>query len=302
MQVMTVVNNTLSAAVDQTLRYFALFRFPLNLQELHRFCGFPCSMAELQYCLQDLVLKNETFYEKGFYTNSPEISQWVERRIAGNEKAAVELPRAKRIGRMIYQFPFVAFVGISGSLSKGYSDARSDFDFFIITTSNRLWISRTLLHLFKKLTFLFGQQHKFCMNYFMDAKVLRLEERNVYTATELSTLIPVCGTDIYHELMRENCWLKQHFPNQVLNSESRISDVRNRISKSLEWIMNLFFPMFINRSLMKLTDAKWRRKWAAKGYPQEDYDLAFKTSLHVSKNHPANYQKRILKAIAKNSE
>lgn len=299
---MTVVNNNLAAAVEQTLRYFALFRFPLNQQDLHRFCSFPCTDSELQYCLDDLLQMELIFREKGFYANSPEIAQWVERRLAGNQKAAVDIPRAQRIGRMIFQFPFVEFVGISGSLSKGYSDARADFDFFIITTSNRLWISRTLLHLFKKLTFLFGQQHKFCMNYFMDAQVLRLEERNVYTATELSTLIPVCGSELYQYLMRENCWLKQHFPNQILDKTKQISDHRSRLTNGLNWTLNHLFPQFLNRSLMRLTDIKWRRKWAAKGYPQEDYNLAFKTSLHVSKNHPANYQKKILKAIVKNTD
>lgn len=302
MQTMTVVNNPVSAAVDQTLRYFALFRFPLNLQELHRFCSFHCTNEELSSCLEDMIRRGAVFQEDGFYGNCPEISEWVKRRMAGNRKAAADLPRAQRIGRMIFQFPFVEFVGISGSLSKGYSDARADFDFFIITAADRLWISRTVLHVFKKFTFLFRQQHKFCMNYFMDSQVLRLEERNVYTATELSTLIPVCGTDVYQDLMHENSWLKQHFPNQVLKDDREISDKRMALSKAIDWILNGLFPMFWNRSLMRLTDLKWRRKWAVKGYPQEDYNLAFKTSLRVSKNHPANYQKKILKAIVKTND
>jgi hypothetical protein len=49
---------------------------------------------------------------------------------------------------------------------------------------------------------------------------------------------------------------------------------------------------------MNLTNNKWRKKWARKNFPMEAYDLAFKTRLHVSKNHDKNYQEKILKMYA----
>src|SRR5690606_39126981 len=109
--------------------------------------------------------------------------------------------------KFIYLFPFVAFVGISGSLSKGFAAADGDFDFFIITSANRLWICRTLLHLFKKLSFLAGAQHRFCMNYFIDISHAAIEERNRYTAIELSSLIPVCGLKVYQHFLSQNKWV-----------------------------------------------------------------------------------------------
>jgi hypothetical protein len=34
-----------------------------------------------------------------------------------------------------------------------------------------------------------------------------------------------------------------------------------------------------------------------KKYPMQDYDLAMKTRWYVSKNHPLNYQKKIINTV-----
>jgi hypothetical protein len=67
--------------------------------------------------------------------------------------------------------------------------------------------------------------------------------------------------------------------------------------KLAEWKLNLLWPESTNLFLMRLTDQKWRKKWHRKSFPMEEYDQAFFTSPHVSKNHPANFQKRILEAM-----
>src|SRR6266478_4413244 len=98
-----------------------------------------------------------------------------------------------KIGRFLSRFPYVTGVGISGSLSKMDAREKADFDFFIVTKANRLWIARTIMHLFKKLTFITGKQHLYCMNYYLDEKALQLRDQNIYTAVEAITLIPVSG-------------------------------------------------------------------------------------------------------------
>jgi hypothetical protein len=62
-------------------------------------------------------------------------------------------------------------------------------------------------------------------------------------------------------------------------------------------VIDVLQPGSVNRMLMRMTDTKWQKKWARKGYPAEDYDLAFKTRINISKNHKANYQKRLLEAL-----
>lgn len=38
-------------------------------------------------------------------------------------------------------------------------------------------------------------------------------------------------------------------------------------------------------------------KMETKRFPMDDYDLAMKTRWYVSKNHPLNYQKRVLQNV-----
>src|SRR6202022_4223033 len=95
---------------------------------------------------------------------------------------------------------------------------RSDIDFFIITKANRLWIARTLMHLFKKLTFLTGHQGWYCMNYYVDEEALQIEEKNIFTATELITLLPVCGNGTMEEFFRANNWASSYFPNYAIRT------------------------------------------------------------------------------------
>lgn len=291
------IDNHLGAAVDRTMQYFALFRYPLRIDEIRRYCGIACQETDIQAYLDEQELNGNVFSLNGYYILLPEVSALLERRIKGNEKAVQDLKRAKRVGRFIYQFPFVSYVGISGSLSKGYSDEHSDFDFFIITQKDRLWICRTLLHLMKKLSFLIGQQHKLCMNYFIDESALSLQEKNIYTATELHSLIPVCGGPLHQRFLQANIWAKKFLPNYQPADAYNITECSGLIKKFGSAIFNAVQPVHFNRLLMKLTDAKWKRKWAKKGYPAEDYDLAFKTRINISKNHHLNYQKRVLSAL-----
>jgi hypothetical protein len=88
-------------------------------------------------------------------------------------------------------------------LSKNFADERADIDYFVVTKANRLWIARTLMHLFKKLTFLVGKQHYFCMNYFVDEEALTIQEKNLFTAVEVATLIPVCGNGSMESFLRQ---------------------------------------------------------------------------------------------------
>ena len=85
-------------------------------------------------------------------------------------------------------FPFVRGVFLSGSISKGFMSESDDIDYFIITAPGRLWLTRTLLILFKKI-FLFNSFRNFCLNYFIDSENLYIPEHNRYTATEIVFLI-----------------------------------------------------------------------------------------------------------------
>jgi hypothetical protein len=288
-----------AAGILTTLTYFGIFRYPLSCAEIHRFLPCRCTFSEMMESLA--VMKdngNVTCSAAGFYSVEKH-DEWSDNRLTGNKKALAMLARSSRFTKVIRSFPFVRAIAISGSLSKYFAGKEADIDFFIITGKNRLWLSRSLLHLFKKLTFAAGYQHFFCMNYFVDTDALSIPDRNIYTAIELATLIPVYNHGMISSMKDENTWLAQFLPNEPLGQDLTylVPTGREPVKKLIEGIINLYQPEKLNLMLMRLTDRKWRKKWSRRGFPMKDYDRAFHTSLHVSKNHPADFQKSILQAL-----
>lgn len=277
--------------VLKVLQYYNYFSYPLTAEEVHY--NFPVSETQenIAQALNQLVAEEAVFRFDNLYSlvNQPER---IERRRRGNAVAGEKIKTAKQVGRFIGLFPFVNTVFISGSLSKNYADEKTDMDFFICTQPQRLWIARSILHAFKKLTFLVGKQHHFCMNYFVDMDHLKLEEQNIYTAIELATLKPVRPDDsVYKEILQQNDWIQSYLPNVFARHGFLPVAAKAANSKQSTGI-----PGFdlLNRWLMQATSWYWKKKWTRRKYPEDQYDLAFKSRTYVSKNHPQNYQKRVL--------
>jgi hypothetical protein len=292
------IHTQLQDEVLDVLHYYLLFHYPLTVAEIQANFPSTASVETIEQALDNLVNKKKVYTFNGYYSIEADIKSLVVNRTKGNKLAAIKQEEAKRSASIIYKFPFVRFVGLSGSLSKGYAQEDSDFDFFIITAKNRLWICRTLLHIFKKFTFLTGSQDKYCMNYFIDTEKIEIEDKNRYTAVELATLIPIFGSEYYKDIVHANKWITQYLPNATIK-EHTIRDKKHIVKGIVEAVIDLLhIGNPINYLLMKLTDSRWKTKWYKRNYPINDYNIAFKTTLHISKNHPANYQKRVLKHLS----
>jgi hypothetical protein len=191
-------------------------------------------------------------------------------------------------------------VFLSGSISKGYLDEKADIDYFIITEHNRLWIARIFLVFFKKL-FLLNSYKFFCINYFISTENLEIEEKNIYTAIELATLIPTYGANIYNSLYNANQWIKQYVPNYPKRDVSNVPQSRKKISQTIiETLLNNRFGDYIDNKVMGLFI-----KFDEKHYgtlDKETFKLAFKTRKNVSKHHPNYFQKRVLESLHKKLE
>ena len=286
-------------AVIVTLHYFGLFKYPLTIEEIHRFLSLKVEYEQLGTYVEELLeVESIHFSNEGYYSikNNPE---WSKERLAGNRRAEDLLIASKKYVRRISRFPFVSSIAISGSLSKYYADEDADIDYFIITNTNRLWISRTLLHFYKKLTFIGGNEHYYCMNYFIDESALEIDQKNIYAAIETVTLIPVYNKNMIHSLKQKNLWVRNFLPNEDFKEDIRyiISPRKQYIKSFIESLINILNPKGLNKYLMNVTDSKWRKKWRKKSYPMENYDQAFYTTINISKNHPDNYQRQILSAI-----
>jgi hypothetical protein len=247
------------------------------------------SETDVSQALNRLAEQRYLFQFRNFYSiQSNELL--LERRLKGNEQAERSLPLARKKAKLISKFPFVRAVMASGSLSKNYMDERSDLDFFVVTAPGRLWIARTLLVIYKRI-FLFNSHKYFCANYFIDELHLEIEEKNQFTATELTTLIPLFNRDLYIKLLEANTWVKQFFPNTNRRETDLTGDVTpSHLKRFLEKILSI---SWLEIYFMNISQNRWKKKYEKK-YADADFQVAFKTKLHVSKNHPNQYQTKIM--------
>ncbi|MDO3643393.1 hypothetical protein [Mucilaginibacter sp. L3T2-6] len=292
----TIISNSLSAVKEQileTLSYFDLFDYPLSRAEIYLFLKKKHSFDVFEDGLRNLLNAGVIFQFDKFYTLKND-HYLVVRRNEGNKKAAGLIKIAEKVGNLLIRFPYVRGVAVSGSLSKNYADDGSDIDLFIITAKNKLWIARTIMHCFKKLTFLFNKEHLFCMNYYIDEQQLEIVEKNTYTAIEIATLIPLQGDVVFERFFAANAWIREYLPNKTMRV-SRAQPVRTYIFKSLlELTFNNHAGNKLDNLLMKITSVRWLKKTQQEKLNSRGIVMGMITGKHFAKPDPKNFQNKLL--------
>jgi nucleotidyltransferase-like protein len=280
------------AAILRVLCYFDIFHYPIIASEILQFNESAISQEEFLNAADRLIQAGALFNFDKFYSLENNLSR-VENRILGNERAEKIFPRAKRIGALLFRFPYVRAVAVSGSLSKNFADEEGDIDFFILTKANRLWIARTFMHLFKKLTYLFGMQHSFCMNYYLDETSLEIKEKNIYTATEIKTLLPLAGTKTIQDFFETNDWSDQWLPNFHAEKQG-INDNRSMLKRFIEWMLNNKMGDKLDSYFFSVTTNRWLRKELAGRKNIKGRTMSLLTGKHFARSNPGYYQEKIL--------
>lgn len=285
----------LGKSIIKTLAYYDIFDYPLTVEEIFYNLGTNhVSVLDIQKEIELLCKDGLTFKKSNFYLLRND-ENFITRRLEGNKLAEKKINSAYKMTKFISKFPYVRAVLLSGSISKGYMEKDSDVDYFIITQPKRLWVTRLLLMLFKKV-FLFNSRKIFCINYFVDTETLEIEEKNIFTATELTTLIPTYGKELYDELYKKNSWIRDFYPNFPKRDNSIISNNKNSLAqKAFEKILSNSFGDKLDDFAMNLFEKSNHKKYS--DYNSKDFQVAFKTSKHESKHHPKFFQKRVLEAL-----
>lgn len=281
-----------------TLSYFDIFKYPLTQTEIFFFLRNPYSQKEFLNALFELTAERQVFKMDDFFCLQDDYSL-VTRRRKGNLAAKNLLDTADRVAGFLSSFPFVRGVAVSGSLSKNFADEKSDIDFFIITKKNRLWLARTFMHLFKKLTFLFKKDHFFCMNYYVDECGLEIKEKNIYTATELVTLMPLRGISVFQDLFKQNLWYRDFLPNHSMKI-SYTNETRNPFLKSaIEWLLNNPLGNFLDFLFMKITANRWAKKTRQKRINANGNLMGMDAAKHYAKPDPKSFQRKFMEVYEK---
>ena len=293
-----IVNNKLSLLSQnfiKTLAYYDIFNYPLTREEIFYNSFTNGDSKETVFDeIDNLVDLGIIYHHNGYYLLYNN-GQYVPRRITGNKRAERKLKIAKCFSNIIAKFPYVRAVLVSGSLSKGYMDEDADIDFFVITEPNRLWISRFLLMVFKKI-FLLNSKKNFCINYYITTDNLEIEDKNIFIAIEFASLLPTYGSDIYDKLYSSNQWIKNYVPNYPVRETKDIKKFRPCL------LQKIIEPLLANKLGCNLDDFfmnlfyKYDKKRYS-DYDEKSFASSFKIRKNISTHHPDSFQNKVLHAL-----
>lgn len=276
--------------------YYDVFQHPLRLEEIHQYANYKQKrcLEDTADSLKQAIAAGYLFVDDGYYQLAANPKS-IQRRIDNNRRAHKYIKRAQWISKFMLMFPFVRAVFVSGSLSKNVMPHDGDIDYFIVTKPGRLWIARTFLILFKKI-FLFNSYKYFCVNYFVDEKMLEIEEKNRFTATEIATILPMQGQAIYQQFTDANTWIYRYYPNHPLHNAAVVPVHKSGlVQATLEFLLDNSLGDKLDDYFMKRTLLHWRRKFPHLDH--QDFELALKTHKGVSKHHPQLFQNKVMTAF-----
>jgi predicted nucleotidyltransferase len=280
---------TIRQDILSTLVYFDIFNYPITQSEIIHFCRKTYSHREFSDSLSSMVGEGVIFRFDEFYTLQNDYSV-IPRRRTGNLKAKQMLKSADKVAVILSWFPFVRGIAISGSLSKNYADDQSDIDLFIITAKNRLWLARTLMHCLKKISFLVKREHLFCMNYYIDESQLEIKEKNIYTATEIATLLPLRGITAFREFYKKNTWSREYLPNHQMRVSYVKEMQRSIVKRFLEILLDNGFGNLLDNFFMKLTDRRWHKKRLRNKLNSRGQVMSMDAAKHCARPDPGVFQ------------
>jgi predicted nucleotidyltransferase len=285
--------------VLKTLLYYDIFSHPLTREELYLLLPQNTFSKEQIFKIIDSLSEDpgSHFSREGKYLyvkpNRHNIKIRRER-----EKISAKMWKAARVvTHLIKRFPYVRAVFVTGSLSKNSSNKKSDLDFMVVTKKGRLWVSRMLLMLFKKM-FLFNSYKFFCINYFITEDNLEIEDKNIFTATEVVYIKSTYNSRMMKDFIRANAWVTSYFPNyklydELLNSAGfKVNNRKSYLQKFFELFLNGKLGTKLNEKFMTITANHWKNKYSS--IDEKERNHMFRTTPKTSKTHPGNMQKKIL--------
>jgi hypothetical protein len=285
--------NTAEKNILKTLAYFDIFDYPVLREELRIFHSDRSEAGVIDESLNNLCTDRLVFKLGEYFSlrNDPALS---DRRRKGNHMAQLQLKTANRAASILSGFPFVKGLAVSGSLSKNFAEEKTDVDFFVITAANRLWIARTLLQIFYKLNVFTGRQSWFCLNYYVDEAGLEIVEKNLFTAIEIATLLPMYGKKTLDDFMKANEWKTKYFPLCIPDTASASSIRKGLFSRGVEHVLSGKVGNLLDNWLMRVTEKRWKKKVKKNHRNSKGIAIGMMVDKHFAKPNPAHFQDHII--------
>jgi hypothetical protein len=202
----------LSEAIQKTVAYGDLFDFPMTLSEIHRYLeSAPAEVAEVRQAAERMA--PERLQQVGQFFVLPGRTQLAELRRRRTEVSARLWPEAVRCAGSLGRLPFVRMVAVTGALAMNNVDEGADLDYLIVTEPRRVWLCRAMIIQLVRIHRLRGVV--ICPNWILSEEAIELDQRDLFSARELTQMVPVFGPAVYRRMMEANGWIRGLLPNAV---------------------------------------------------------------------------------------
>jgi predicted nucleotidyltransferase len=248
----------LDRAVLVTVAYTDQFSYPLILDEVVSRCLIQeiprgVSINEIEqslkrliqrHFLESLTLEHDTFF---FLPGRKGV---VSARKRAEAAAAEKQHEIQTVLTFLKKLPCLSAVYITGSQAMNSATLQSDIDFMMITTPNRLWLTRVIVSLFaqlhgKRRSWNKEEPGSWCFNLWLDADHLQVHssKQDSYRAYEVYQAQLLYDRDhVAEKFLQENAWVSTYLNaysdgmKSTSQKQQRSTGLFNQFFSGIDWI------------------------------------------------------------------
>lgn len=241
--------------IIRTLSYRAVFQYPLSFYQLGTFllCESPRSFDELKDALGKLCDKGTVRTRNGrYFLKNVKPVDW-DKKYKTTQKI---IESHKKTFKVLSRIPWIRLIAVTGAAAAYNSKLGDDLDIFVITSRNRLWITRFFVVLLLKTMGVYRTDedpgNKICPNLLIseDAMFWDDEKHNEYIAHEIVMMRPILDRSYtYMRFIKANDWVSKYFGNITINPPENIETPGIRRGRVINILEPVF--MYLQRIYMK---------------------------------------------------
>ncbi|MEX2161377.1 MAG: hypothetical protein WD751_05620 [Anaerolineales bacterium] len=261
-QALDLHNTGLATAILYTLAYADIFDYPLTLDEIHRYLiGVRATRTEVQTAIEaERQLDGKVVSIGGHFVLAGREKIVVLRR--GRAKVAESLwPLAIRVGRAVASLPFVRLAAATGALVSNNVEQGADLDFLVVMKPGYVWVTRAMILALDRIARRRGLAARICPNYIISEDALTLNEQDLFSAQELTRMVPISGYTVYQNMRACNGWTNTFLPNaQGSPMDLGMDGKASRLKAPIEWALSSPPTRWVEKWEMRRKIAKFTRE------------------------------------------
>jgi predicted nucleotidyltransferase len=208
-------------AILDVLAYYAIMSLRVDFETIYKYLPVKASHLAVKKQLNNLIKRGRVKLVKDKYGLASATYKSQEPMQAQQEKLML---KARRWARLFKLIPAVKSVVVINSVAIGNPHDESDIDLFIITSPNRIFLTKGFLMYLLRLIRQLEDQHasagRFSLGMFLTTKGAKME-KDMMKVNEpdlvfrMITGLPVYGGDVWYSILKADPYLNAKLPNYV---------------------------------------------------------------------------------------